>query len=83
MYIVKKKIHGKEYYYLVSSQRKEGKVKTKTLAYLGKIKKNAEKKAKEIIKDIKKPKQEPKHESKQELKQEKKQEQKHKFYIYY
>ena len=68
MYIVKKKIHGKEYYYLCSSRREKGKVKTKTVAYLGKIRKEAEKKAKKIIEDLKKPKIEVKKESRKEIK---------------
>jgi len=51
-FIVKKKIHGKEYYYLNENKRVDGKVKTKTIAYLGKTKKQAEKKAKEIIKRL-------------------------------
>ena len=38
-FIVKKKIHGKDYYYLNENKRVNGKVKTKTLAYLGKTKK--------------------------------------------
>ena len=50
-FIVKKNIHGKEYFYLNENKRVEGKVKTKTLAYLGKTKKDAEKKAKEILKE--------------------------------
>ncbi|MBI4116746.1 glycine--tRNA ligase [Candidatus Pacearchaeota archaeon] len=49
-FIVKKKIRGKDYYYLNENKRIGGKVKTKTLAYLGKNKKDAEKKAKEIAK---------------------------------
>ena len=53
-FIVKKKIHDREYYYLNENKRVNGKVKTKTLAYLGKTKKGAEKRAKEILK---KPKQ--------------------------
>jgi glycyl-tRNA synthetase len=53
-FIVKKAINGKEYYYLNENKRVEGKVKTKTLAYLGKTKKEAEKKASEIIKNMKK-----------------------------
>ncbi|MFH1327208.1 MAG: glycine--tRNA ligase [archaeon] len=48
-FVVKKKIHGKEYYYLNENKRVGGKVKTKTLAYLGKNKVDAEKKAKSII----------------------------------
>ena len=52
-FIVKKKIRGNDYYYLNENNRVDGKVKTKTLAYLGKTKKEAEKKAKEIIKNIK------------------------------
>lgn len=51
-FIVKKKISGQEYYYLNENKRVDGKVKTKTLAYLGKDKKLAEKKA-EIIKKSK------------------------------
>jgi glycyl-tRNA synthetase len=49
-FIVKKNIHGKEYFYLNESKRVDGKVKTKTLAYLGKSKKDAEKRAREILK---------------------------------
>ena len=48
-FIVKKKIHNKEYYYLNENRRVDGKVKTKTLAYLGKTKKEAEQKAKAIL----------------------------------
>jgi len=49
-FIVKKKIHEKEYYYLNENRREKGtgKVKTKTLAYLGKNRKDAEKKAREL-----------------------------------
>ena len=43
-----KKISGKTYYYLRESRRENGKVKAITLAYLGKTKKEAEKKRKEI-----------------------------------
>lgn len=53
-FIVKKKIHDKEYYYLNENKRVDGKVKTKTLAYLGKNKKEAERKAKEILANKKK-----------------------------
>ncbi|MEJ2267491.1 MAG: glycine--tRNA ligase, partial [Nanoarchaeota archaeon] len=52
-FVVKKNINGNEYYYLNENKRVDGKVKTKTLAYLGKNKKQAEKKAKEIIKTMK------------------------------
>jgi len=52
-FIVKKKISGQEYYYLNENKRIGGKVKTKTLAYLGKDKIQAEVKAEEIIKNIK------------------------------
>ncbi|MGA2130614.1 MAG: glycine--tRNA ligase [Candidatus Pacearchaeota archaeon] len=50
-FIVKKKIHDNEYYYLNENKRipETGKVKTKTIAYLGKNRKDAEKKAKEIL----------------------------------
>jgi len=49
MYIVKKNISGKEYYYLNKSVREGEKVKSKSIAYLGKDRVEAEKKAKEII----------------------------------
>jgi len=48
-FVVKKKIHGKHYFYLNENKRADGKVKTKTLAYLGKDKKEAEKAAKDFI----------------------------------
>lgn len=49
-FVVKKTINGKDYYYLNENKRVDGKVKTKTIAYLGKTKTQAEKKAKEIKK---------------------------------
>ncbi len=52
-FIVRKTINGKDYYYLNENKRIDGKVKTKTLAYLGKTKKEAEKKTKEISDKIK------------------------------
>ena len=75
-FIVKKNIHGKEYFYLNENKRVEGKVKTKTLAYLGKSKKEAEKRAKEIIKNLengKRPMQEKEKikNKKQDIKKEK------------
>jgi hypothetical protein len=48
MFIVKQKINGKDYYYLRKSVREGKKVISKTIAYLGKDKKEAEKKKKEI-----------------------------------
>jgi len=48
MFIIKKERKGKDYYYLRQSIRENGKVKAKTLAYLGKSKKEAENKAKEF-----------------------------------
>ena len=48
-FIVKKKINGSEYYYLRESVREKGKVKAKTIAYLGKDKKEAERKMEEIV----------------------------------
>src|SRR3989344_3282627 len=51
-FIVKKEIHGREYYYLNENKRVDGKVKTKTIAYLGKNKKDAKKKSEEIIKNM-------------------------------
>ena len=49
MYVVKKKIKGKEYYYLNKSVREGNRVISKNVAYLGKDKEESEKKAKEII----------------------------------
>jgi len=50
-FIVKKEIHGNEYYYLVERHRDKatGKVKSKTLGYLGKNKKQAKQKMKEML----------------------------------
>ncbi|MCL5018624.1 MAG: glycine--tRNA ligase [Candidatus Pacearchaeota archaeon] len=68
-FIVKKNISGKDYYYLNENKRIDGKVKTKSLAYLGKTKKEAEKKAKEIMRTMNKPSEnENKKESKTETK---------------
>ena len=47
-FVVRKNIHNKDYYYLNENKRIGSKVKTKTIAYLGKNRKDAEKKAKEI-----------------------------------
>tara|TARA_Y100000310_G_C20621942_1_gene783831 strand:+ start:1 stop:1683 length:1683 start_codon:yes stop_codon:yes gene_type:complete len=47
MFVVKKTIKGKDYYYLRQSIRENGKVRAKTILYLGKDKNNAERKAKE------------------------------------
>ena len=67
MFIVKKTIKEKDYYYLRESKRENGKVIAKTIAYLGKNKKQAEEKAKQYklglekkdmnveIKSVKKP----------------------------
>ena len=55
-FVVKKKIHGKDYYYLNETKRIKGKVVSKCLAYLGKTKKQADKKARKIIKKIAKEK---------------------------
>ena len=52
-FIVKKKIHKREYYYLNENKRFDGKVKTKTLAYLGKTKVEANKRAKEFMDKLK------------------------------
>lgn len=67
VFIIKKRIHGKEYYYLNENRRESGKVKTKTLAYLGKTKKEAEKKAKEIMKKMKSEKEKPDEEKKENV----------------
>ncbi|MCK4647678.1 glycine--tRNA ligase, partial [Candidatus Pacearchaeota archaeon] len=68
-FIVKKTIHGKEYYYLNENKRVEGKVKTKTIAYLGKTKREAEKKAREILKNLSKKDVEVKKEETEMIKQ--------------
>ncbi len=54
MYVIKKKISGKDYYYLMKSIRKGKKVRSEFVAYLGKNKEEAEKKAREIIEKEKK-----------------------------
>ena len=54
MFIAKKKIAGKEYYYLQQSIRAGDKIKSKSVAYLGKNKQEAEKKAKTIQKQMEK-----------------------------
>ena len=54
VFIVKKKIHGREYYYLNENKRIDSKVKTRTLAYLGKTKVGANKRAKEFMDKLKK-----------------------------
>ena len=51
VFIVKKNIKGNEYYYLNENKRQGGKVKTKTLAYLGKTRKQAEEKMKQFLKE--------------------------------
>jgi len=61
-FIVKKKIHGNDYFYLRESKRINGKVKSIDLGYLGKTKEEADKKLKERLKK----------ESVQEIKMEKK-----------
>jgi len=66
-FVVKKTIHGKDYYYLNENKRIDGKVKTKSLAYLGKTKKEAEKIAKGIIEKMNKPKPDKKIELKTNL----------------
>src|SRR3989338_6268675 len=53
MFIVKKNISGKDYYYLQQSVRKGNKVTSKTVAYLGKTKEEAEKKKSEIEEKMK------------------------------
>jgi len=57
-FIVKKKINGGEYYYLRESRREDGKIRAITLAYLGKTKKEGEKKARDFLKSREKIKNE-------------------------
>lgn len=52
-FIVKKKISGNDYFYLNETRRVDGKVKAKTLAYLGKTKEDAEKAAKKFLEKTK------------------------------
>src|SRR3989344_9455212 len=52
MYLTKKKISGKEYYYLRESVRKGKKVISRNIAYLGADKKEADEKMGEIINKI-------------------------------
>ncbi len=54
MFIVKKKVAGKDYYYLQKSTRKGDKIISECIAYLGKDKAEAEKKAQEIKSKIEK-----------------------------
>jgi len=49
VFIVKRKVSGKDYYYLQESKREGAKVKSICLAYLGKDRKQAEKKKKEFL----------------------------------
>ena len=58
MFIVKKEKDGRKYYYLRESVRENGKVKTRDVAYLGKEKKEAEKKMKIILGENKEEKKE-------------------------
>jgi len=51
-YVVKQNVNGGDYYYLRKSVREGGKVVSKSIAYLGKTKTEADKKAKEIIKNM-------------------------------
>jgi len=51
VYIVKQKVNGNDYYYLRKSVRENGKVKSKSVAYLGKTKEESEKRFKEILKN--------------------------------
>jgi len=67
MYITKKNIKGKDYYYLRKSIRERDKVISKTIAYLGKSKKEAEKRKKEILK-VKDKEEKPKQDKKSEKK---------------
>jgi len=55
MYIIKKKIGNNEYFYLRKSVRKGKKVIAKTIAYLGKTRKEAEEKMNQIINKPNKP----------------------------
>ena len=56
MFIIKKKINGREYYYLRKSERKNGKIKAVTVAYLGKNRNEARRRAKDMIKKLEREK---------------------------
>ncbi len=64
VFIVKKKIHGKDYFYLRESKRVNGKVKSIDLGYLGKTRKEAEDKLRRRLKKQNKEKTEVKKEIK-------------------
>ncbi|MFH1503448.1 MAG: hypothetical protein ABIE36_02220 [Candidatus Diapherotrites archaeon] len=68
MYITKKTIKGKDYFYLRKSERKGDKVKSVNVAYLGKDKQEAEKKMNEIVNKDKEVEKEKKENTKQEIK---------------
>jgi len=53
MYIIKKKIKGRDYYYARKSIREGEKVISKTIAYLGKSRKEADEKMQNMLKEIK------------------------------
>src|SRR3989338_3028324 len=78
MFIVKKKVGNNEYFYLQESRREGKKVKAKTVAYLGKTRKEAEGRMKEFLKEkedkniMEKEKREIKEETKTEQKPESK-----------
>ena len=55
MFVRQKTVAGRTYFYLVKSQRIEGRVKQINIAYLG-TERPAEKKLKKIIKDVEKKK---------------------------
>jgi glycyl-tRNA synthetase len=69
MFIVKKKISGKDYFYARKSKREGNKVKALTVAYLGKTRKEAEENFKKLLnKENKIDNMEQKQENKQEIK---------------
>jgi len=70
MFIVKKKINNKEYYYLRESKRENKKVKAITVAYLGKTKKEAEEKFNNMTREKESMNKEKKQEDKKEIKEE-------------
>src|SRR3989344_7742601 len=78
MFIVKKKVGKNEYFYLRESRREGKKVRAKTVAYLGKTRKEAEGRMKEFLKEkedkniMEKEKREIKEETKTEQKPESK-----------
>ncbi|MFH1500796.1 MAG: hypothetical protein ABIE22_02515, partial [archaeon] len=71
MYVTKKKVKGKEYYYLRESKREGDKVKSVNVAYLGKDEASARKMADKFIEEKEAPEKEKKIEKEKNKEEEK------------